>query len=305
MTNQTLMQMTLATPEVQSVPSIASSAMFVELSISTWTGRKLDKRATKETTQANGADDRAGSFHKKLLGDCAELDAIHKFAGNVRTFHYHSTMPWSDMGMRLLPTAAYMEYHNEITRMEAEFHRLVQEFLTAYQWAQTEAQVKLGNLFSTDDYPLADVLAGKFKFRYAYQIIPDAGDFRLNINNDATEYLKTQYQNHYQTQLTNAMNDVWQRTYDALKHMSEKLDYPDKEDKATRKIFRDSLVDNVRDMMGLLIKFNITNDSKLDNMRVALEDAMFGVSPDALREDDDFRAETKRKVDAVLANMKW
>ena len=59
MQNTNLMQMTLATPEVQSVPSIASSAMFVELSISTWTGRKLDKRATKETTQANGADDRA------------------------------------------------------------------------------------------------------------------------------------------------------------------------------------------------------------------------------------------------------
>jgi len=114
--NQTLMQMTLATPEVQSVPSIASSAMFVELSISTWTGRKLDKRATKETTQANGADDRAGSFHKKLLGDCAELDAIHKFAGNVRTFHYHSTMPWSDMGMRLLPTAAYMTSGRRLKR---------------------------------------------------------------------------------------------------------------------------------------------------------------------------------------------
>jgi len=61
----------------------------------------------------------------------------------------------------------------------------------------------------------------------------------------------------------------------------------------------------VQDMMGLLIKFNITNDKKLDDMRVALEDAMFGVSPEALREDDDFRAETKRKVDAVLANMKW
>ena len=207
--------------------------------------------------------------------------------------------------MRLLPTSAYMDYHNEITRLEQEFHKLTNDFLTAYQWAQGEAQLKLGNLFSTDDYPLADVLAGKFKFRYAYQIIPDAGDFRLNIGQDAAQYLQSQYQQHYTQQLTNAMNDVWQRTYDSLRHMSEKLDYPDKEDKATRKIFRDSLVDNVKDMMGLLIKFNITNDVKMDNMRVALEDAMYGVSPEALREDDDFRAETKRKVDAVLSNMKW
>jgi len=101
------------------------------------------------------------------------------------------------------------------------------------------------------------------------------------------------------------MNDVWQRTYDSLRHMSEKLDYTDKGDKTTRKIFRDSLVENVQDMMGLLVKFNITGDPKMDNMRVALEDAMYGVSPEALREDDEFRAETKRKVDAVLSNMKW
>jgi len=297
--------MSTTTPEVQSIPTISSSAMFVELSISTWTGRKLDKRATKETTQANGADDRAGSFHKKLLGTCAELDAVHKFAGNVRTFHYHSTMPWSDMGMRLLPATAYFDYHKEITGLEQEFTRLVTEFLTAYQWAQTEAQIKLGNLFSTDDYPLAGMLAGKFKFRCAYQIIPDAGDFRLNVGNDAATYLQDQYQQHYMTQLTNAMNDVWQRTYDSLKHMSEKLDYPDKGDKGTRKIFRDSLVDNVRDMLNLLVKFNITNNAQMDNMRVALEDAMYFVSPDALREDDKFRAETKRKVDTVLSNMKW
>ena len=294
-----------ANPTVTSAPSISSSAMFVELSISTWTGRKLDKRATKETLDNHAAASNTGSFHKKLLGDCAELDAIHKFAGNVRSFHYHSTMPWSDMGMRLLPTAAYAEYHKDITGMEVEFWDLVNKFLVAYQWAVTEAQAKLGSLFNPDDYPTADNLRTKFKFRYAYQLIPDAGDFRLNINNEAAEYLQQQYQQHYDQQLTQAMNDVWQRTYDALKHMSEKIDYPDKEDKATRKIFRDSLVDNVRDMMGLLIKFNITNDKKLDDMRVALEDAMFGVSPEALREDDDFRAETKRKVDAVLANMKW
>jgi hypothetical protein len=58
-------------------------------------------------------------------------------------------------------------------------------------------------------------------------------------------------------------------------------------------------------MMNLLVKFNITNDPNMDAMRVQLEDAMFGVSPEALREDDDFRMETKRKVDSILSNMKW
>ena len=35
-----------------SAPSISSSAMLVELSISTWTGRKLDKQASQMSTRS-------------------------------------------------------------------------------------------------------------------------------------------------------------------------------------------------------------------------------------------------------------
>ena len=119
---------------------------------------------------------------------------------------------------------------------------------------------------------------------------------------EAQEELRKQYATHYANQYQSAMGDVWERTYDALKKMSERLDYTDSDNK---KIFRDSLVDNVRDMLGLLSKFNITGDQRMENMRVRLEDAMLGVSPDALRDDDSFRLETKTKVDAIINSMNW
>jgi len=46
-------------------PSIASSAVFIDLSISSWTGRKLDKRAsTTITDQANAARGVANVYQK-------------------------------------------------------------------------------------------------------------------------------------------------------------------------------------------------------------------------------------------------
>jgi hypothetical protein len=99
-----------------------------------------------------------------------------------------------------------------------------------------------------------------------------------------------------------AMGDVWQRTYKVLANMSERLDYAGKDDK---KKFNDTLVGNVKDMVNLLTKFNITGDAKMESMRMALDDAMFGISPDALRHDDVLRAETKGKVDAILSAMAW
>lgn len=293
-----------ATNPTVSAPSIASSAMFAELSIGNWTARKLDKAATKQTTDANGASADAGAFHKKLLSS-PELDAVQKhIAYSRQTVHYRLTMPWSDLGVRLLPTAMFADYYKEITAAETEFWRLVHDFLQAYTWSQAQAQARLGNLFSSDDYPSVEIVAAKFRFRHSQTPIPDAGDFRLDIGAQAQAALQQQYSDFYTQQVNNAMGDVWQRTYDALSKVSERLDYTGGDSK-DKKIFRDSLVENVREMLGLLTKFNVTDDQRMENMRVRLEDAMLGVSADALREDDSFRVDTKTKVDAILKSMNW
>ena len=96
------------------------------------------------------------------------------------------------------------------------------------------------------------------------------------------------------------MNDVWTRLHKALKNMSERLDYGSKEDK---KVFRDTLVGNVTDMIELLRVCNVTKSTQMSDMANKLEEVMSGVTPDALREDDTFRAETKAAVDAVMKSL--
>jgi hypothetical protein len=98
-----------------STPSIASSAMLVEFSASQWTARKKDKKASAEVTADNHAETGVANVNKKLLGNCAELDAVHKLTGAIRNIHYGMTMPWSDTGLRLLPTAQYFKYHQTMT----------------------------------------------------------------------------------------------------------------------------------------------------------------------------------------------
>jgi hypothetical protein len=292
---------TTTTPETAApaahAPSIASSSMLCELSISTWTGRKLDKRASKDVTLQNHAASGVANVNKKLLGDCAELIALQKFTANSRNIHYGMTMPWSDTGLRLLPTAQYFKYHQAMTDIQGEFNRLVDAFLDAYDWEIMQAQAKLGDLFIRDDYPSLESLKNKFRFRLTYIPLPDAGDFRIDIGNEAAEEIKTHYKTYYTTQLNQAMNDVWQRTYDALSRMSERLDYADHEKK---KIFRDSLVDNVAEMVELLRVCNVTGSTQMTAMADKLDDALRGVTPDALREDAYLRAETKRTVDEAI-----
>jgi hypothetical protein len=300
MTHQTTVSAALTNQPAVSAPSIGSASMLVELSISTWTGRKLDKRASQDVTMQNHADTGVANVHKKLLGDCDELTAVQKFTANVRNLHYGMTMPWSDTGLRLLPTMQYMKYHEAMTEVQNEYGRLVQQFLDAYDWAISQAQARLGDLFNPEDYPSTDAIAAKFRFRFSYIPLPDAGDFRIDIGNEATEQVRTHYQTYYADQLTNAMNDVWQRAYKALSKMSERLDYADHEQK---KVFRDTLVSNVIDMVELLNVCNVTGDSQMSALAMKLDDALRGVTPDALREDGYLRAETKRAVDDVIKSL--
>jgi hypothetical protein len=165
-------------------------------------------------------------------------------------------------------------------------------------------QAKLGALYNPDEYPTPASLQDKFRFFFAYPPVPEANMYS-QVQDEAEAYLRDEYARVYTDRINGMMKDVWERVYDALKHMSERLDYPENADKGTRKIFRDTLVDNVRESLGMLKDFNITGDSRLTQLHMQLDSALMGVTADGLREDDSFRQETKRTVDSILSNMSW
>jgi hypothetical protein len=288
----------LTAAHAASAPSIASSAMLVELNISVWTGKKKDKAASNDVTRLNNAAAGVASVNKKLLGDCAELDAVQKFAGNVRTLHYSSSMPWSDSGLRLLPTSQYFKYHQQITDLRDEFARLVEVFLAAYAWEISQAQVKLGHLFDVREYPNVDDLRGKFKFRMNYIPLPEAGDWRVDIGNEARDALREQYEATFNEQLKGAMDDIWQRLHNTLSVLSRQLS-DQTEDGKTPKIYA-SVFDRANEIIDMMETCNITNDMNMQLMQRRLKTAFRGLTVEAVKDDNYLRHETKRTIDDAI-----
>jgi hypothetical protein len=283
------------------VQSISSSSMLVELGIGVWTGRKQDKGASKEVTQIKQAEDGTAKVIKSLLWNCEELDALVKFAANVRNIHYNSTLPWSDMGPRLLPTPRYFAYHKNMSGLQAEFYRMVDVFISAYDLEVAAAQAKLGDLFDVSEYPNAADLRQKFSFKFNYIPLPDAGDWRLDIGNEALASLQEQYQAHYTGQLTSAMNDIWRRLYDTLSALSRQLS--DKtEDGKTPRIFA-SVFDRMQEVLDLMETCNMTGDPQMQLMQRRLSQAFKGVTIEDIKDDAYLRRETKQAIDAAIKNL--
>jgi hypothetical protein len=273
---------------------IQNSAMLVDLNISVWTGRKMDKTVSDEIDASKHTKARAGNYHKKLLAGTARLDDLQKLVGMIRVWHYEQTLPWSDGGSRLLPMKNFFDYKATLSDYEHQFEDAVKDFLVEYDTLVTAAAFQLGDLFNKDDYPDAIKLMSKFRMRYVFLPVPEAGDFRIDVNEASKTELQEQYAKFYTDKLNDAMQDAWDRLHDCLRKMSDKLAGDEKQ------IFRDSLVHNASDMCELLTKLNVTNDPKLEDARKKLESALVGVSATDLRKDDALRLDTKAKVDAIL-----
>ena len=283
------------------IPTISSSTMLVELYLSGWSARKMDRKASNEVAANNNAERGVARVHKDLLGKCEELSAIQKFDAGLRVLHYKYTLPWSDTsGSRLLSTKAFDSYTKLMSTVLAERDNLVDKFIRVYSWKMADARIALGNLFDSSEYPDEITVRSKFGHSLKYLPIPDSGNWLLDMDTERSRMLQEQCMKTIEERVHTAMADVWGRLHDSLAHMSERLDYVGDTDKKT---FRDSLVDNVVEVIDVLKLCNVTNDPQLDEMRERLEHTMTRVTPEGLRTNHGLRIQTKREVDEIIAGI--
>jgi hypothetical protein len=291
--------------------SIASSAMLVELNISTWTARKLDKRVSAEVDTANGTKTNAGNYNKNLLAGTGFLDTILKYAANARAWHLSQTLPWSDNGLRLLPVTNFVAYKEQLNTLETNYNALVEKFLVAYPNLVSAAAFQLGTLFNREEYPEADKIATKFKFGVNFLPVPTVNDFRVDIGEEAKQEILLSCQTVYEDRLNSAMKDAWSRLHEHLLRMSDRLSDLDTPrelkngEKVYTKVFRDSLVENAVELVELLKHFNLTNDPSMEQARKELNDAIMYHDVEDLRDNPHTRVAVKRKVDDILSKFNF
>jgi hypothetical protein len=98
-----------------------------------------------------------------------------KLVASIRAYHRDQTVPWGDMGDRLVSNVSLIDYKNNIAQLEDEFWDLAQQIIDGYPQAVAQAQLQLGDMFNEDEYPSVEVLRRKFKFSLTFEAVPDVG----------------------------------------------------------------------------------------------------------------------------------
>lgn len=277
---------------------LSDRALLVQLNVSQWTARKLDKKATREVADSNGASRDAGNYHKKLLPMSDSLANIHTMTGDIRREFYANTLPWGLENTHMLPTANYLNFMTTFRKRKSEWDAVVRKFLADYPSLQITAQRFLGKLYNSDDYPDVDDLRRKFSMDLVVMPVP-TNDFRVQLADDELAGIQADIQRRVEESSGLAMREAWQRLYDRVKHLVERLSKLD--DPKSR--FHESTLEHVTEMCKLLPRLNVMDDPNLEAMRYEVEAKLAGLSGDAVKQDAVFRQTKIDEANDIMARM--
>ena len=274
---------------------LSKKAMLVKLSISQWSTNKFDKKVTEAIHQSHKAGNDAGRYTKRLVAK-STVETIKKTANEARTFHYEQTLPWKDDGYRMLPSANYMDYTKEIRKLKSRFTRAVHDFVAQYPMAVTEAKKILNGMFDAADYPVPSDIQDKYDFVNEVLPLPDESDFRVSLQANEMSRIRRDMKRTIEQAQKSAMDDLWNRLYKVVEHANERLKDP-------KAVFRDSLIDNARELVKLLPRLNVTNDKDLADMAKEVQKNIGQYQPDELRKSKKLRKKVAKSAEGMLDDM--
>jgi hypothetical protein len=292
------MNMTMNQPPV--MISLATSGMIVNVEVNVWSATKQDQTISKEVTTAHNADDKAARVVKHLLAG----DPTHKKLLNHRQTIYNwvkkRTYDWSGSN-RYLPVSMLQKFKSEFNALENEYEILKQEFVTKYPDIVAGMAFKQGSMFDANEYPSADQVASKFRIKLFVHPVPE-NDFRVAIANDIKEELERHYASEANSKVEEIMRDATERLVEFIKRIAHACREVEAEGdgKVRRPKVYEGTIDGAKEMCELLKEFNLTGDSRLEDMRQDLLATLNDVTAKDIRESDATRSHVKSEMDKIM-----
>lgn len=276
---------------------IQNRAMLVSLKISAWSARKYDKKITAEVAAKHAVNgNEVGRYIKKLLPqDSKSYAALNAALGDMRSAHYAQTLSWTDEGWRVLPSKNFMQYGDDMRTRRSIIESRLDNFISDYPALREQAKVMLNGMWMPEDYPEPLDLRKRYTIKTDYAPMPAGEDFRVSLDADTLAEIARDTEDRVSKAVAAAQQDAFERLHGCVARIAERLSNPEA-------IFRDSLIDNAREVTDVLTRLNIAEDARLEALRVRVEE-LAQVSPETLRTLPHVRRNTAQEADKILADM--
>ena len=276
--------------------NLSEKAMLINLRISMWTGRTKDRRITSEVISNNKSQTDSGAWWTYLIPK-KNMAAINNASGKLRSLHYSLTLPWMDGGLRILPSAMFMNYAEKMRKAIAEYDKVTDEFIKEYPTIIANAQERLGQLLDGKKLPTTNEIRDRFGVSKDVMPLPSTNDFRVKLGDAEVNQIKKQMTISINEMTENAMADLWSRFAELIEKVEHTLGKSDK-------IFRDSMISNLKEFCDLVPNLNMTDDEALEAVRKEVTEKLTNLMPENLRKNKKERQIAHKDAQDILKKMK-
>ncbi len=275
---------------------LSQKAMLTQLSFSVWTGRVKDNRVSKEVTTRKNADRDSGTWWTYLIPRLA-MKRINTAYGKCKATHNRYTLPWRDGGYRILPTAMFMKYSKAMRDVKEDFNAAVEQFLKDYPSYRANAHKRLGKLLDHKTLPTVAEVRGRFGVYQEIFPFPSSADFRVDLSEEDVKEIKKEMKASIDDTIQKAMSTIWHQLIELVEKVETTLRKPDKS-------FKNSLIKNLKNYCELIPELNLTNDTKLEDVRKEVVKKLTSLKPDSLRDNKRARKAGHNASKDLLKKMK-
>ncbi|MGN6556201.1 MAG: hypothetical protein ACTHLW_21025 [Verrucomicrobiota bacterium] len=307
-------------------------AVLVRITIRIVPNSRQDPTITDEVRLQTALGKGAGKWVKYMLPE-SSFAAIRAAGGDFRRRHYDLTLPWEE-GYRLLPSGGHEKYETEFAQHAAKFETAKEEFGARYSapfvvdadsieaaeyvsllesvgrkgdipkgkqftlpCLVDQARLMHNGTFDESLYPEWRFLKQRFSIGMEFTPVPKASHFITGgIAKDAIEEMRDDLERRNNDRVQAAVQDTWTRLMTPVQNIAEKLS-----DQKT--IFRDSLIENVKEIVGLIPQLNLTNDAELTRTARVIEERFANLDPAVLREDVSVRRQVSKAAKELVSSF--
>lgn len=290
-----------ATPQAKSAADlyafdITANCTLVKLSISQYSGRKKDEDLARDAARQNrGSSDAYEAFLKMLPDETRK--AIQQIATEARDLYKFHTTPW-DTGWALVNNKSYEKLMNELEAIKLKFDAAVgKEVLDKRDELADLSDTRLGKRANLFPFPTVEQLKAEYSFSVETMPIANPKDMRLqHVSPETARRIEAQTTQLLNDKLKGSMTIVVSRLRSVVERVFTTLSDEDK-------IFRDSMIENVKDLCSAIPDLNITGDKFISNVADEIAATLGSIDCEKVRDEPEARKAAAASAEAILAKL--
>lgn len=257
-----------------------------------------------ETKKISGVDILKTDAETELIDnvkhkiDKGWLAPIKKIRSRAREYLYNRAYTFPIPGFIFVPRGNVVNIDDAMKSFSNEFNNRVDSFAMEYPSYINEMRRRLGSLYNPLDYPYPQDIRQYFAFTWRFVSLRHEGNAEL-LSPETIRREEASFRQMVEEFKDTATLTLRTTFVDMVNRMVERLS-------GEKKIFRDTLVGNIREFIDGFSTMNINNDAELASAVEKCNKILNGVSIDVIRSDDQFRhgiASSMQGVQEQLVTM--